>query len=109
MIAGKRFVIWGLSRLTTRVVGALTARRAEVVVVREGGEKNHLLPLLGADVNVVNAEGDRELALREAGVALASCLLALADDDLTNLQAAVTANALAPGLPVVLRTFDPVL
>lgn len=34
MIVGKRFVICGLSRLTTRVVKILAERGAEVVIVR---------------------------------------------------------------------------
>lgn len=107
-MAAKRFVISGLSRLTTRVAQALSARQADVVVLR-GPEGDELVPLLGEEVRVLCASGDRADALRAAGVEGAACLLALADDDLANLQAAVTARELAPDVPVVIRCFDPAL
>jgi Trk K+ transport system NAD-binding subunit len=128
MIAGKRFVICGLSRLATRVAPMLAGRGAEVVVVR-GAEGADLVELLGptvawpsggtdslsasgragGGVRVVCAEGMREAALRGAGVGEAACLLALAEDDLANLRAAVVAREIAPEVPVVLRAFDPTL
>ncbi len=54
------------------------------------------------------AEDDVGL-LQRAGLAEASCLLALADSDLDNLRVAVTAHEAAPHVPVVLRAFDPAL
>jgi Trk K+ transport system NAD-binding subunit len=108
MIRGKRFIICGLSRLTTRVAQALTERQAHVVVIR-GAEGEELVPLLGKDVHVQCAGGDRTSALRAAGVAEAACVLALGEDDLTNLHVAVAAREIAPEVPVVLRSFDPML
>jgi hypothetical protein len=46
MIAGKRFVICGLSRLTTRVARRLAERQAEVIVIR-GAEGGELVGMLG--------------------------------------------------------------
>lgn len=110
MLAGKRFVIWGLSRLTVQVARVLSGRQAEVVLVRNPADKSEsLLALLGDEVRIQNMERDLETALREADLPSASCLLTLSDDDLTNVQAAVTAFALAPQVPVVVRAFDPVL
>jgi Trk K+ transport system NAD-binding subunit len=108
MIAGKRFVIWGLSRLTTRVARRLAERQAEVIVVHVG-EGDELAPLLGESVRLHHVRGNPEEALRAAGATEAACLLALADDDLANLQAAVLARRIAPEVPVVLRCFDPTL
>jgi Trk K+ transport system NAD-binding subunit len=108
MIAGKCFVIYGLSRLAVRVARILTERQAEVVVVH-GTEGEELLPLLGEGVRVLADASDRAGALRAAGAAGAACLLALSDEDLNNLQAAVAARELAPDVPVVLRSFDPAL
>jgi Trk K+ transport system NAD-binding subunit len=108
MIAGKRFVICGLNRLTTTVAQRLSERLAEVVVVRDE-EGEALVPLLGEQVRVLQAEDDREESLRTAGVTEAACLLALGDDDMANLQIAVLARRIAPDVPVVLRCFDPTL
>lgn len=107
-LAGKRFVISGLSRLTVRVAGLLVGRGADVSVV---GSNDQLglaptLERLGCSV-VLGPDG--EAALREAGVDRAGCLLALSDDDLANLDAAVLGHVLAPDVPVVLRSFHPAL
>src|SRR5437762_3070710 len=66
MIAGKRFVIAGLSRLTTRVARVLAARDAEVTVIR-GSEGEELVPLLDERVRVQRAGSDRASTLRAAG------------------------------------------
>jgi Trk K+ transport system NAD-binding subunit len=108
MIRGKRFIICGLSRLTTRVAQALSERQAHVVVIR-GAEGEELVPLLAKNVQIRFAGGDRTGSLRAAGVEEAACVLALGDDDLTNLQVAVAAREIAPDVPVVLRSFDPTL
>jgi Trk K+ transport system NAD-binding subunit len=85
MIAGKRFVICGLSRLTTRVARILAARGAEVVIVR-GAEGDELVELVEGEARVIRMSGDREGALRAAGVAEAACLLALAEEDMVTLR-----------------------
>ncbi|MGH2674271.1 MAG: NAD-binding protein [Actinomycetota bacterium] len=108
IIAGRRFVIHGLSRLTVRVARLLAVEMAEVVVVA-AEEGRRLAPLLGDNAQVVWASPDLEADLREAGVSRAQAFLVLGDEDLENLQAAVVGNALSPATPVVLRIFNPVL
>lgn len=110
MLSGKRFVIWGLCRLSVRVAQAMAAGRAQVTVIRLGGEADTLLPLLGEGVRTLDArtEADGE-TLRAAGLAEANALLALSESDLGNLHAAVAARDAAPHVPVVLRAFDPLL
>ncbi len=110
MLSGKRFILWGLCRLSVRVAQAMTAGRAEVTVVRLRGEADTLLPLLGAGVRTVEAEALAPAdTLRAAGLAGATALLALSENDLDNLHAAVAAREAAPDVPVVLRAFDPLL
>lgn len=110
MLSGKRFVIWGLCRLSVRVAQAMAAGRAQVTVIRLSGEPDTLLPLLGDGVRTLDArtEADGE-TLRAAGLAEANALLALSESDLGNLHAAVAARDAAPHVPVVLRAFDPLL
>ena len=110
MLSGKRFVIWGLCRLSVRVAQAMAAGRAQVTVIRLNGESDALLPLLGAGVQTLDAPaGATGEALRAAGLAEATALLALSESDLSNLQATVTARETAPNIPVILRAFDPLL
>ena len=110
MLKGKRFIICGISRLAVRVARALAASNAEVTVLRRPGEGEALVPLLPSSARVLTAHVEEEARrLTEAGAARATCVLALGDDDLENLKAAVASHKAAPDLPVVLRTFDPAL
>ncbi|HEX9823941.1 MAG TPA: NAD(P)-binding protein [Actinomycetota bacterium] len=107
MLTGQRFVISGLSRLTVRVARELRGRGGEVAVVASGPDP--ALATLLEDATLIEAGPKREPALLEAGLARATSLLALADDDLDNLAAAVAAHSAGPDVPVVLRAFDPSL
>ena len=110
MLTGKRFVIWGLSRLSVRVAKALAVSRATVTVVRLRGEADTLAPLLGAAIQTLDAQTEEAgETLKAAGLTGANCLLALSESDLENLRAAVAARETAPDVPVVLRAFDPLL
>jgi Trk K+ transport system NAD-binding subunit len=103
----ERFVVAGASRLTRRVVRLLDARGAHVVVVSDA--EAEFVTALPAKVEVVEDKGDRADALARGRIAGATCLLALADDDVDNLKTAVCAASVAPDVPVVLRAFEPSL
>jgi Trk K+ transport system NAD-binding subunit len=110
MLNGRRFILWGLTRLSVRVAQAMTAGRAQVTVVRLKGEEEALLPLLGPSVQTLEARAEAPgETLRAAGLGEAGALLALSESDLSNLHAAVAARDAAPHVPVVLRAFDPLL
>jgi Trk K+ transport system NAD-binding subunit len=104
----RRFVIVGLTRLSRRVARLLADPDCEVVFVLNESERVPDGLPQGAS-RVVYRGGDMDGALREAGLVGAECLLALSDDDLENLNAAVAARSVASDVPVVLRAFDPSL
>lgn len=108
MVARQRFLVSGLSRLTVRVTRSLCERDAEIVVLADPNDDG-LAALLDGRVRLVSAGGDRDEVLLSAGLPEASCFLALSDDDLDNLSAAVSAHAVAPAVPIVIRAFDPAL
>ncbi|MCW3061983.1 MAG: TrkA-N domain protein [Capsulimonas sp.] len=108
MLQGKRFIIHGISRLAVRVARTLAASNAEVTVLRRPSDGDEFIRMLPPGARVLETNADEDVRrLVEAGAARADCLLALGDDDLDNLRAAVAAHTAAPELPVVLRTFDP--
>jgi Trk K+ transport system NAD-binding subunit len=111
MIQQRRcYIVVGLSRLSVRVVRRLAATNAEVLVIRTSTETPGLVRLLPEGVTILLAEPEQESELLvEANLIAADALLALSDDDLTNVRAAVAAHRLAPDIPVVLRSFDPAL
>ena len=58
------------------------------------------------DVRVVAGDFRLERVLRAAGVAHASAVVLAGDDDLGNLEAALAAEELQPGVRIVIRLFD---
>ncbi|HXJ66892.1 MAG TPA: NAD-binding protein [Actinomycetota bacterium] len=103
-----RYIIGGLSRLSVRVSKLLLEEGDDVAVLAYPGEED-LRYLLDPKVRVGELTGDREQAMRDAGVDGAECLLALGEDDLENLRTIVAGTAAAPDVPLVLRAFDPAL
>src|SRR5262249_31903708 len=59
-----------------------------------------------ARVPVLLRDARRADALREAGVARARAIIPCTENDLTNLEIALNARELRPGIRVVLRMFD---
>jgi Trk K+ transport system NAD-binding subunit len=102
------YIIGGLSRLSVRVSKLLLEEGDDVAVLAYPGEED-LRYLLDPRVRVGELAGDRERAMRDAGVEHAECLLALGEDDLENLRTVVAGTAAAPNVPLVLRAFDPTL
>jgi Trk K+ transport system NAD-binding subunit len=110
MLAGKLFVICGLSRLSARVARSLREQGADVSLImydRDPASMTQILPD-GVAVHTATAESAAS-ALRAIGLQRASCLLALDEDDLANLRSTVSARSIAPNVPVVMRAFDPML
>ncbi len=111
MLTNKRFVLWGLSRLTVRVAQAIMAGGAVVTVICLPDDSVSLRPLLHPPIQLLDYDCAAQAVevLRAAGLPEATCLLALSETDLDNLRAAVAAREVAPEVPVVLRAFDPAL
>lgn len=112
MLAGRRFVISGLNHLTARVADDLLRRDAEVVVIgdpREDDDAGETADRLAERCRIVPRGYDLDGVLAEAGHVGAAGLLVLGADDMENLRLAAAAHALDPGVPVVLRTFQPEL
>ena len=109
MPEGRRFVITGLSRLSVRVVRQLHALGATVIVLADDDHDGRLVDAVGDRAEIVDGGPERAAALVGAGLATADGLLALSDDDLDNLRSVGCAAAIAPDVPIVMRSFDPAL
>ena len=106
---GRRFVITGLSRISVRVANQLHALGARCTVLADDDHDGRLVDAIADRATVVTAGGERAAALVAAGVHDADALLALSDDDLDNLRTVSCAAAVAPDVPVVVRSFDPAI
>lgn len=102
-------VIAGLGRLSYLVLQLLRQMGYEVVVVDPNSE-NPLLEAAEREGAVV-VRGDYALAstLQQARIQGSRCLICTTPDDLTNLETALTAHSLQPGIRTILRVTDPEL
>lgn len=98
------FVLSGMSRLGVRVANALADRGR--VVLLFGQDPERLEELLDPRVERRRTERRIERELRQVDLSAVECFLALDDDDLDNVAAAVAAKTIAPAMPVVVRAFN---
>ncbi|HEU5102648.1 MAG TPA: NAD-binding protein [Roseiflexaceae bacterium] len=98
-------IVCGLGRVSLRVVMQLIESGYEPVVVERDWSSEFVDRTLNLKVPVIKGDA-RELAtLRQAGLLRARALVAAVDDDLTNIEIALTARAARPELRVILRVF----
>ncbi len=100
-------VIAGLGRLSYLVLQLLRQMGYEVVVV-EPNTDNPLLKAAEREGTMV-IRGNYALAstLQQARIQSSRCLICTTPDDLTNLETALTAHSLQPGIRTILRVTDP--
>jgi Trk K+ transport system NAD-binding subunit len=99
-------VVVGLGNVGTRVVGQLHDLGVPVVCV-ENDEKAKGVPLARRiGVPIVFGDANREDVLRAAYAGTSRALVAVTNNDVTNLESALQGRAMSEGLRVVLRLFD---
>ncbi len=100
-------VVCGLGTIGYRIVEQLARMGVPVVAVelREDGPFVQAARALGIPILFANARQPE--TLEAARVGQARCLVVATDDDVANLETALNASALNPGLRIVLRLFHP--
>lgn len=99
-------VLVGLGRLGVRTF-RLLRRLGEDVVVIERDPDNPFLDEVRRDGSpLILGDARREALLEEAHVARARSIILATNDDLANLEAALDARRLVPGIRCILRLFD---
>jgi Trk K+ transport system NAD-binding subunit len=78
------------------------------VAVLEKNESNRFLPLVrtGKTAQVVRGDAALRESLNLVNVAAARCIVVATSDDMANIQTALNARQIKPGIRVILRTFD---
>ncbi len=99
-------VLVGMGRLGFRTFHLLRRLGHRVVVIERRGECQFLegVRLDGAPLFIGDARN--ESLLEEANITKARSIILATNDDLANLEVALDARRLAPGIRVVLRMFD---
>jgi Trk K+ transport system NAD-binding subunit len=100
-------IVCGVGNMGYRCIERLLDGDASVAAV-EIKEDARFLPLVRRlGVPALVADAGLTESLVAVNVSRARCLMAVTNDDVTNLQAALNARELNPGIRVVLRLFDP--
>jgi Trk K+ transport system NAD-binding subunit len=102
-------VVVGAGRVGVRIIKGLVLLREPVVAIERLTDSPFLDEVRDLNVPIVQGDGRQKKVLEEAGVAVAQSIILASDDDLTNLDAALTARDLNAQIRVVLRLFDDTL
>jgi len=100
-------IVCGLGKLGYRIILELLEFGREVVGIELNPDGRFVERIQALNVPVILADARREETLAKAGVARADAIIPCTDDELTNLDIALDARELNPGIKVVMRLFDP--
>ncbi len=102
-------VVVGAGKVGLRIIKGLVELREPVVAIERLADSPFLDELHDLDVPVITGDGRQRKTLEEAGVANARAIIVASNDDLANLDAALTARDIQPNIRVVMRLFDDTL
>lgn len=99
-------VVAGLGNVGFRVVENLRRSGETVVCIERNSEATFLQELEKFDVPAIIGDVKNANVLEKAGIKKAKAFLSVTTDDLANIEAALTAREMTPGLRIVIRVFD---
>ena len=99
-------VLCGLGNIGFRVLEHLRKLGEIVIIVEKHEDGNFVKQAKAMKVPVVIGDIRFSSVLEDVNIVEAKCLIAATDDDLANLDAALTARAARDDIRVVLRMFD---
>lgn len=99
-------VVCGLGNVGIRVVQHLKRFSEDVVVIESNPDARFVGEVAGYEVPVLIGDVRDTKILEQASVAKAKAIIAVTDNDLANLEAAMTAREINPTIRVVIRMFD---
>jgi Trk K+ transport system NAD-binding subunit len=103
------FVVVGMGKVGIRIVQGLVTLRESVVVIEREKESLFLDEVHALGVPVIAGDGRQRKTLEQASVAHAQAVILATDDDLANLDSALTAREINPQVRIVMRMFDDTL
>ncbi|MBU6455195.1 MAG: TrkA family potassium uptake protein [Cyanobacteria bacterium REEB67] len=99
-------IVCGLGNVGVRVVQHLRQFSEDVVAIETNQEARFVSEVASYEVPVLFGDVRDANILEQASVLKAKAIIAVTDNDLANLEAALTARELNPNIRVVIRMFD---
>jgi voltage-gated potassium channel Kch len=101
------YIICGLGGVGINIVHQLHRHGHEMVVIERDPNSRFLGTARALGIPIVLEDASLPATLKAANIDKAQALLAVTSNDMANVEIALTAKALAPKLPVVVRDRDP--
>jgi voltage-gated potassium channel len=100
-------IVCGLGKIGYRVIIELLKYRRDVVAIEPDPECHFIEKTQALGIPVIIADARLSENLIKANVEKADVIIPCTNDELTNLEIALDARELQPGIKVVMRMFDP--
>ena len=101
------YIVCGLGGVGVKVVHQLTDQGHEVIVIERNTHNRFLSTVRARNIPVILADASLPPTLKTANVTKAQALIAVTNDDMSNLEIALTAKQLVPSIAVVVRSNQP--
>lgn len=99
-------ILCGLGQVGYRILQVLIKLHQRVLVIERKDDSEFVDLARDAKVPVIIEDVRKQGVLEKAGVARARAVMAVTDEDITNLEVALDARHIRPDIRVVLRLFD---
>jgi voltage-gated potassium channel Kch len=103
------YIVCGLGGIGVQIVNQLHNHGHEVVVIERDANNRFLRTVRSWGVPVILGDASLSTTLKAANIHACEALLTVTSDDMSNVEIALSAKALVPKLPVVVRNQDPQL
>jgi voltage-gated potassium channel Kch len=103
------YVVSGLGGIGVQIVNQLHNHGHEVVAIERDANNRFLSTVRSWGVPVIIGDASLSTTLKAANIHSCEALLTVTSDDMSNVEIALSAKALVPKLPVVVRNQDPQL
>jgi voltage-gated potassium channel len=100
-------IVCGVGKVGYRVILELLKFGREVVAIEANPDGRFVEKAKGLGIPVLIADARRSGNILKAGVERADAIIPCTDDELSNLDIALDAREINPGIKVVMRMFDP--
>jgi Trk K+ transport system NAD-binding subunit len=99
-------IVCGLGRVGLRVATHLIEAGYEVVVIQRNWQDAPVQRALRMNIPVIAGDATEAETLEQAGIHNARAIIAVVNNDLTNMEIAIASQTLEPKIRIVLRIFD---
>jgi voltage-gated potassium channel Kch len=101
------YIVCGLSGIGLRIVQQLHASGNDVVVIETDCNNRYVNTARGLGIPVIQGDASFRTTLKASNIDSAAAVLAVTNNDATNLEIALKAKGLRPSIPVIVHYADP--